>query len=450
MNTIKNMQNVDRSGFETQWQAAFRGAEAQPKRDVWMAIENSLSRVENQNNKRRVVVYRRIAAALALCLVASVSLTVFKWNRSESDSSIVSQKVVEGKKSEPTDQLNVEAKGSSSTANASHTAAVTGANSHTSKVPSKKSETQSPSVAMTTTPTVAVDSATNNATSNLADRAMTEVQPGDNSAAIAHEPPKQLTEEEEKALVKKLLAEPEIVVEKKEPGRLWASVGAAAGSYMGDGGAGGAVPFGLSGNPSPSNPYSSGQQPTEGNAYSIGVLVGKQFGNRIQLQAGLTYMNQRADYTSNVVSLLDSRVALDQSAGINGASGYGVTSSYTVNSSTNYLSIPLQAGYLIVDRKVGLAVNAGLATDLFLTNTLSDASGQRQSSTQQAGDQGLYRAVSFAGIGNMEFNFRLANHYQLSLVPGFRYSLTNVYQEGSFVNKPLVFDVGFRFRYIFR
>lgn len=443
------MENVDRRGFESQWQEAFRDAEAQPVRDVWMAIESTLSKVENEDNKRRVVVYRRIAAALALCLVATVSLTVFNWDRSEDDHAAVLQKAVDAKTSEPKDQSNAELNSSTSTTDAIHTtAAETGTNAVTRKIPSKKSVIQPPSVAMTIAPGTVAASAGDSVMTNSMDRATVEVQPGDSIAVIASEPPKQLTEEEEKALVKKLLAEPEIIVEKQKPGRLWASVGAAAGSYMPDVGVGvAASPASLG--PSPSSSIAV-PRPSEGTAYSIGVLVGKQFGSRIQLQAGLTYMNQRTDYTSNVMSTFDSKVALLQPTGLPGASGYGATSSYTVNSSTNYLSIPLQAGYLIVDRKIGLAVNAGLATDLFLTNTLSDASGQLQPLTQHAGDQGLYRRVSFAGIGNMEISFRLANHYQLSLVPGVRYSLTNVYQEDLRINRPIVFDVGVRFRYIFR
>ncbi len=456
------MQDVDRSGFESQWQGAFRGAEAQPVRDVWMAIESTLSSVENENNKRMVVMYQRIAAALALCLVVTGSLTVYKWNRSEADHAAGPQKAAEGlppapstKTSEPSNQLNAAGKSSTSTTDASRTVAETGTKPVTTKVPSKKSAIQSPTVAMTVEPGMVAAYAGDSVMTNSMDRANVEGQPGDSIAVIASEPPKQLTEEEEKALVKKLLAEPEVIVEKKKTGRVWASVGAAAGSYLPDlGGGVAAAPQSFS--PSPSNSISVSKSP-EGTAYSIGVLVGKQIGSRFQLQAGLTYMNQRSEYLSNVASTFDNKVALFQSTAPLGAqltspsvpSGY-VTSSYTVNSSTNYLSVPLQVGYLIVDRKIGLAVNGGLATDLFLTNTLSDASGQLQPFTQHSGDQGLYRGISFAGIGSMEVSFRLANHYQLALVPGVRYSLTNVYQGETQVNRPLIFDVGFRFRYIFR
>ncbi len=145
------------------------------------------------------------------------------------------------------------------------------------------------------------------------------------------------------------------------------------------------------------------------------------------------------------------QVALAQFAGNSPSINYSTTTPYNITSENEFVSVPVQAGYLFIDRKMGLQLNSGVSTDFFIRNTLSDPSGQRQSYSQSAGQDSPYRSVTFSGLLNSEVSYKLSNRYRVAVVPGFRYSFSPVLKStsGSSGN-PFVWDVGFRFRYIFK
>ncbi|MEQ9413892.1 MAG: hypothetical protein RIF39_08675, partial [Cyclobacteriaceae bacterium] len=105
----------------------------------------------------------------------------------------------------------------------------------------------------------------------------------------------------------------------------------------------------------------------------------------------------------------------------------------------------------LVDRKIGLQLNAGVSTDFFLNNTLKDDSGLTESYTQSAGDGSPYRSVNWSGLMGLELSHQLADRYQVALVPGIRYALSSVLKDDARVSyNPLVLDVGLRLKYIFK
>src|SRR5690606_18283707 len=123
---------------------------------------------------------------------------------------------------------------------------------------------------------------------------------------------------------------------------------------------------------------------------------------------------------------------------------------YNVNNSMRYLSIPLQAGYLLVDKTIGVQLNAGVATDLFLQNTVSGEGDQVADATMPRGSDSPYRSVNLSGLFGTEVSYRVGPHYRVSLNPGIRYPFNTIYKsELGVQSSPLTFDVGLRFRYIF-
>lgn len=114
------------------------------------------------------------------------------------------------------------------------------------------------------------------------------------------------------------------------------------------------------------------------------------------------------------------------------------------------MSVPLQAGYLVVNKKFGLQVNAGVATDMFLKNTVTPDGAGLSQTTQGRGDDSPYRSFNFSGLMGTEFSYRLGYHYRVSLNPGLRYPFSSVYKSSTGIDStPLTFDVGLRFKYIF-
>jgi hypothetical protein len=105
----------------------------------------------------------------------------------------------------------------------------------------------------------------------------------------------------------------------------------------------------------------------------------------------------------------------------------------------------VQAGYLVINRKLGWQVNAGLSTDVFLQNTVT-ADVQN---TDLGNGSSPYRQLNVSGLMGTELSYRFAGHYRIALNPGLRYPFGNIYKSESIRVNPMTFDIGLRLRYIF-
>jgi hypothetical protein len=199
-----------------------------------------------------------------------------------------------------------------------------------------------------------------------------------------------------------------------------------------------------------------------GLAYSIGVSLGTKISERWVLQGGVNYMSQSSDYTvQNAVTNPEFDTFRPASINELGKMNFAddvtgtdekliPTAPYEVNNDLRYLSIPLQAGYLVINQAFGLQLNAGIATDLFLQNTISAENGNLETTRLESGDDSPYRSVNFSGLVGTEVSYRFAKHYRVSLNPGIRYPLNTIYKPEIGVDAtPVTFDIGLRFRYIF-
>jgi hypothetical protein len=169
------------------------------------------------------------------------------------------------------------------------------------------------------------------------------------------------------------------------------------------------------------------------------------------IMSGVGYMTQSINYPSSS-AVFSSNQAQAFIADMSRASASPTVSvaSYELTSVNEFVTIPLQAGYLLVNRKVGVQLNAGVASDIFLRNTLSDPAGRLSTSSQSAGDASTYKTVNWSGLVGTELSYKISTHYRISVIPGMRYSFDSILKSnvnGSIT--PLIWDVGFRFKYIF-
>lgn len=204
------------------------------------------------------------------------------------------------------------------------------------------------------------------------------------------------------------------------------------------------------------------QAKASGVSYSAGVSFGTQVARRWVLQGGVNYLTQSSNYTAtNVIAgpnyqslQAESINALGKIPALADAKSAGQlapTVPYSVNNNLKFFSVPMQAGYLIVNRKFGVQLNAGLSTDLFLENTITPEGGSLDKSTQSSGSDSPYRTVNFSGLMGTEFTYRLGQRYRIALNPALRYPFNSVYKSDVGIESmPLTFDVGLRFRYIFK
>jgi hypothetical protein len=250
--------------------------------------------------------------------------------------------------------------------------------------------------------------------------------------------------------------------ERNKGENLWTSVGVAAGSFD---------PV-VSRNPAPpASSFTAGnlfasnaskEVEAKGATYAVGVNMGTRLSERWVLQGGVNYLTQTSDYTQNglVPSGLndntlklpsnfknESKMTGSEDGDIREASVVD-TPPYNVNNNVRYLSVPMQAGYMIVNKNFGFQLNAGVSTDLLLQNTITaTVDGEAVDSDFEGND---YRQVNLSGLMGTELSYRFGRRYRIALNPGLRYPFSNIYKSDDFRATRLSFDVGLRFRYIFK
>ncbi|MBL7871858.1 MAG: hypothetical protein JNM78_09625 [Cyclobacteriaceae bacterium] len=485
---------MERQKFDDAWQNALSGAEQSPSENVWTAIDNKLTAAEGGTMKRRVIFYQRLAAASILFAVVLGSLTAYYIN----ENSQSNNRLADGK-------LNHEqSENQFSENNSGNNPVVSNALTDNDQLADdrlandKVVEKPLASNQLNEAPLVKdIKGVRNNSSrsNKQADvstqevtRPMNQMQPvllADNKERASAETNvvsnkvrprhqnfatlsiKDLPSPEanvsnnvkEVTIIRKLPAMPASMMADSRKDKVynenfWASVGASTGNYSPQVTS---TPSALTATPAFGNflrsQSTANHANSKGTAYSVGLHVATRISDRWLLLGGVNYLNQTIGYTSNLASIsannTPSVYAADY-ANKQSNSNIALTSPYEINSVNELVSVPVQAGYLIINRKVGVQVNSGVATNFFLQNTLTDRSGQLSEYSEGAGDSSPYKGLNWSAIMGSEISYKIGDQYRISFVPGLRYPLSAELKSPSSSYSSIVWDVGFRFRYIFK
>lgn len=190
-------------------------------------------------------------------------------------------------------------------------------------------------------------------------------------------------------------------------------------------------------------------------SYAISADFGKQIGRRTYLQGGVEYSRYSSGATSNVVTSdannesqaflrYNNSASLDEGV-------LTTTDSYQLTNNFEYVAVPLKLGYKLLDRKIGISLSSGIATNFFLKNTLKDKSGVSEKVEVTNGQSSPYKPLNFNGLFGAEISYQWNEHYQLALVPDYRFSLDGVTKSDAYIqSNPTAFFLGFRFKYILK
>lgn len=499
------MNDMERRKFEDAFKNAFQDAEISPGENVWTNVELDLARAEGGKMKKRVLFYQLLAAAsitFAVCVVGTgyyqlakgrEELTALKGNVGVAEDKSGLNQAIAGTDASYSKKVN-DTNDTSDTENNSQTKAAEVLNSfnqsdayavnNNAKVDAAKLKARSNEFQSGSKNTYSENDRASHHTNDVnADRdlAVANVTPESGSASgqdilsgsrkltalYVYEPKNPITishavmenEPDAVAVMFARLSDREQELASGEEKRkvmskekIWTSVGFSAGNFSS------LNPEVSSSNPAlglaSNNKAATNQAKASGIAYSMGVSFGTRVTNRWVIQGGVNYMTQVSDYTTTVaVSSMD--LNYFKPASINefrdaSDEKYVPTEPYTVNNSLRYISLPVQAGYLLIDRQFGVQMNAGVSTDMFLQNTI-DPEGSLEKTTQGRGADSPYRSVNFSGLVGSEVTYRFADRYRLSLNPGIRYPFRSIYKdEAGVTSTPITFDIGLRFRYIFK
>lgn len=485
---------MERQKFEESFREAFQKAEVSPSENVWTNIELDMERLESGKMKKRIFFYKLVAAASVAFAMAIGGTGYFMLSGEESNSDRIALNENEthsslessSQLSQKVDESDLNASDEDQSLNVGGDVTIEDDQDRTKT--SKEPQANSLAAVGLNDGNDARKSADATVVVNrgvvVSSSEEPVANPLDNSSTTFAEREVKTINRKLPALVRKRKFE--LYFPKTEPDefdlmlareewkekrdkksgyeKVWTSVGFSAGSFnSGSSGTGGVGTLNIANSGLANVNYSaantvSNEAKASGVAYSVGVNVGTRLSKRWILQGGLNYLTQNSNYTSDALVTTDyQNYSVANSTELtklaDGSSNARIvnTSPYNVNNSLQFLSLPIQAGYVVLNHAFAIQINGGVSTDLFLQNTITPENGSLDKVSTGPGEDSPYRPVNFSGLMGTEFSYRFADRYRLALTPGIRYPFSSIYKtETGLQANPITFDVGLRFRYIFQ
>lgn len=200
-------------------------------------------------------------------------------------------------------------------------------------------------------------------------------------------------------------------------------------------------------------------------SYRVGGRVGWQMSDHWSLESGVEYLNGQSTLQSGLVLVnratnestslfadaLSNKSNAAYDVGTLAAQNSFVPTDNQLRSTYQYVSVPVQVGYrLWPESRMEALLSAGLAGDVFLSNTLQPTGTSNLSAVRYAASDGVYRQLLWSGLGGLGLRYRLDTHWGLGLNGTFRRALTSGVQSSSGVQTfPRELGVGMRVDYRF-
>ncbi len=199
-----------------------------------------------------------------------------------------------------------------------------------------------------------------------------------------------------------------------------------------------------------------------GESMSLGVDFGMKVGKRFTLESGIQYARANAVTETNVVittsSWQESIAATSQVSKNKKFSSVVqreeiVEYEYRDVALTNefqFTSVPLTAGYQVLDKKLKLEVNAGVVANLYMGNKLTGYEDEIAQLSIGPGSQSPYRDISFSGLAGLEIGYRLFSNFDVIVEPNYRQALNSMTKDdATFLSNPSGFGVMTGIKYNF-
>ena len=195
------------------------------------------------------------------------------------------------------------------------------------------------------------------------------------------------------------------------------------------------------------------EQHRSGQSLSLGLEIGMKLSNKWILSTGVQYLNNNVQSSTNAI--LNERTPVFSTT----ASAYDLQESTAdisyvpteLDNTFQFLSIPIQAGYLVIDKKVKLIVNGGVASDIFLKNKISAVDHSLETITINPGSNAPFKSVYFNGLVGAQVNYEFLPRYTISLEPTYKIALSDFARPGSnYSSLPSSLGVGVGVKYIFK
>ncbi len=196
------------------------------------------------------------------------------------------------------------------------------------------------------------------------------------------------------------------------------------------------------------------QRNSGGQSFSFGFNMGKRIAKKWVLQGGVNYLNYTSQGRTNTFYELDNQNRTPAVA------EYNVTNAQSLNFASTeidydnqfqFLSIPVKAGFVVIDKKFGMIVSAGVGTDFWLRNKISTDGAGLEDFTVTPGSDAPYRKLYFNGLFSTQFKYQITKQYSITLEPAYAIAINSFSKsETSLDSFPNVFNLGIGLKYHFK
>ncbi|RJE70309.1 hypothetical protein [Reichenbachiella sp. MSK19-1] len=454
------MDEADKS-FEQQWGAAFDQAAQTPPKHVWVAIDGQLAHAEANQYKKRLVVYQWSAAAAVLLLIIS---GIGYWGRDWDNAAMQAH--------DPAPESTPAIRSTPSITQAENPVP-TGVTRTVGqplvleplrgKSNPKASKPISPSIQLPlideTIPSSEVKAGFRTRTAHINEMVQLTNIPVELDPTLVPN-----------ALPVHLYGVPNTAfMQEESKQQLWAGVSMSSGSFDP------AFKSSSTANQAMSSPIMDSQnqftssalnsnalskaplQYDPGYSISAGLNVGKRLKNRIILSTGVHYqsfntadaetvvLQQGGDYYALTGSESDA-VLLDQSR----MEAVDVAEEEaSLSNAYQYMSIPVKAGYILLDQRFNIILNTGLSSNFLIDATLRDHNND-QALSNDFDTSSNYESVYFNFMTSIEFGYVVFRKYQITLEPNYNQALTNFTNSNNTTQgKPTNLGIAFGLKYNF-
>ncbi|WP_109831548.1 outer membrane beta-barrel protein [Reichenbachiella versicolor] len=410
----------DNNSFENQWRQALDGQEIAPPSHVWTGVDAELSKMEVAAYKSKANLYKWVAAA---CIFLATSVSAFMWSvqfRSSDQITFTEQKTTNS-----SDGVSI----------VSNDVNKTGPNKNSHNTRNSQFIKQDTKLLLN-----AAEPSENNGINNLL-KNQTPSQ-NINIATINRVEPKNAAEpylpDAIDGWMYGVAYQRDVYNYDESYASLWAGVSLGAGSF--DPGMNSSSQDVVTNEDQLSTNYSTG------NAVSGGLSVGTRIASRIVVSSGLHYNainTGNANSTYQVTPAIFASFADDPNARV--LSIPAETEEVTTSNEFQYLTIPIKAGYVILDKKFNITLNSGVSS-----NILMNADMQSSNETFEKDNSQDFKPVYFNFLSSVEFGYMLKERYLFTVEPNYNQAISDFTNTNNVSSgKPRNFGVSMGVRYNF-
>lgn len=202
----------------------------------------------------------------------------------------------------------------------------------------------------------------------------------------------------------------------------------------------------------PNSGFTRSEETNAGTSLSWALAMGIRISQKWELTSGVRYFRNNAQSSTNaVIDNVPVYSSVVESRNLNSISGSLTYQPTDLDNNFQFISIPLEAGYLVLDKKIQLSLNAGVAADWFLKNTISSTNQNLDRIIINPGSNSPYRSVYFNGLLGARASYEIMPRYSITLQPQYRVALNQFTKpNNSYSSLPSSVGLGVGIKYIFK